>query len=79
MIACFPVYRTYVDGGTPTDADRRDIDWAIAQARRRDAALSERVRLPARPAHLRPGGRAQSGFSRVAVVRVAMKVRSQRP
>ncbi|MCZ7660863.1 MAG: malto-oligosyltrehalose synthase [Xanthobacteraceae bacterium] len=75
VIACFPVYRTYVDGGTPTDADRRDIDWAIAQARRRDAALDPSVfdflhdlltcDLVAAP---------KSGFSRVAVVRVAMKV-----
>lgn len=33
-IARFPVYRTYVDGGAPSDLDRRDIDWAISQARR---------------------------------------------
>ncbi|HYF89459.1 malto-oligosyltrehalose synthase [Azospirillum sp.] len=33
-IARFPVYRTYVDGGVPSDLDRRDIDWAISQARR---------------------------------------------
>jgi (1->4)-alpha-D-glucan 1-alpha-D-glucosylmutase len=33
-IARFPVYRTYVDGGVPSDLDRRDIDWAITQARR---------------------------------------------
>ncbi|PWC39203.1 malto-oligosyltrehalose synthase [Azospirillum sp. TSO35-2] len=33
-IARFPVYRTYVDGGTPSDLDRRDIDWAISQARK---------------------------------------------
>ena len=36
IIACFPVYRTYVDGAAePTDADRWDIDWALARARRR--------------------------------------------
>ncbi|CAO3431719.1 malto-oligosyltrehalose synthase [Azospirillum doebereinerae] len=33
-IARFPVYRTYVDGGAATDLDRRDIDWAISQARK---------------------------------------------
>ena len=33
-IARFPVYRTYVDGGVPSDLDRRDIDWAISRARR---------------------------------------------
>ncbi|BAI74092.1 maltooligosyl trehalose synthase (plasmid) [Azospirillum sp. B510] len=33
-IARFPVYRTYVDGGVPSELDRRDIDWAISRARR---------------------------------------------
>jgi (1->4)-alpha-D-glucan 1-alpha-D-glucosylmutase len=75
IVACFPVYRTYVDGGAPTDADRRDIDWAVAQARRLDAALDPSVfdflrklltcDLVAHP---------HSGFSRVAVVRTAMHV-----
>ncbi len=75
VIACFPVYRTYVDGSAPTEADRRDIDWAIAQARRRDTALDPSVfdflhdlltcDLVKEP---------RSGFSRVAVVRVAMRV-----
>jgi (1->4)-alpha-D-glucan 1-alpha-D-glucosylmutase len=75
IIAVFPVYRTYVDGRTaPTDADRRDIDWAVAQARRHGAALDPSVfdflhqlltcDLVAEP---------RSGFSRVAVVRVAMR------
>src|SRR5271170_4183054 len=33
--ACFPVYRTYVDGiADLSEADRRDIDWAVTQARR---------------------------------------------
>lgn len=33
-IARFPVYRTYVDGGVPSDLDRRDIGWAVSQARK---------------------------------------------
>ena len=37
VIACFPVYRTYV-GGSVSDTDKRYIDWAIAAARRRRAA-----------------------------------------
>lgn len=75
IIACFPVYRTYIDGGVPADADRRDIDWAVAHARRVDAALDPSVfdflhqlmtcDLVARP---------RSGFGRVAVLRVAMRV-----
>jgi (1->4)-alpha-D-glucan 1-alpha-D-glucosylmutase len=36
VIACFPVYRTYV-GNSVTETDKRYIDWAIATARRRRA------------------------------------------
>jgi (1->4)-alpha-D-glucan 1-alpha-D-glucosylmutase len=74
VIAVFPVYRTYVDGRSDQNADRRDIDWAVAQARRHGAALDPSVfdflhqlltcDLVAEP---------RSGFSRVAVVRVAMR------
>jgi (1->4)-alpha-D-glucan 1-alpha-D-glucosylmutase len=74
IVACFPVYRTYVDGSPPTDADLRDIDWAVTQARRRETALDPSVfdflhglltcDLVAEP---------HSGFSRVAVVRAAMR------
>jgi (1->4)-alpha-D-glucan 1-alpha-D-glucosylmutase len=39
IIACFPVYRTYVDGSAPADADRRDITWAVAHARRLETPL----------------------------------------
>jgi (1->4)-alpha-D-glucan 1-alpha-D-glucosylmutase len=38
IVARFPVYRTYIDGTAPSEADRRDIDWAIAQARRTEHA-----------------------------------------
>ena len=43
-------------GPTPSEADRRDIDWAIAQARRDEHAPDASVFdfLP-RPAHGRPG------------------------
>ena len=37
VIACFPVYRTYV-GDTASETDKRYIDWAIASARRRRTA-----------------------------------------
>ena len=41
IIACFPVYRTYVSGGeTPvSDRDRTYIERAAAQARRRNPAV----------------------------------------
>ncbi|MGH7247006.1 MAG: malto-oligosyltrehalose synthase, partial [Pseudomonadota bacterium] len=42
VIACFPVYRSYVSAtGTLTDDDRRYIVTAIERASRRNAALSE--------------------------------------
>ncbi|MBV8507303.1 MAG: malto-oligosyltrehalose synthase, partial [Alphaproteobacteria bacterium] len=76
VIACFPVYRTYVDGAAePTEADRRDIDWAVALARRNETDLDPSVfdflqrflttDLVAQP---------RSGFSRQSVVRFAMRV-----
>ena len=37
VIACFPVYRTYVTD-TASDEDRHYIDWAIGRARRRSSA-----------------------------------------
>ncbi|HKT73440.1 MAG TPA: malto-oligosyltrehalose synthase [Steroidobacteraceae bacterium] len=42
VIACFPVYRTYIDGSV-SEADRRYIDWAIAAARRRRSAAETAV------------------------------------
>ena len=35
VATAFPVYRTYVDGDGASEADRRHIDWALADARRR--------------------------------------------
>jgi (1->4)-alpha-D-glucan 1-alpha-D-glucosylmutase len=75
VIASFPVYRTYLDfDGNPTDADRRDLDWAVAQARQNDADLDASALdfvhavlsgdLVAQPA---------SGFSRHSALRAAMK------
>jgi (1->4)-alpha-D-glucan 1-alpha-D-glucosylmutase len=34
VVAHFPVYRTYVTLRSTTSEDRRDIDWAVARARR---------------------------------------------
>ena len=36
VIACFPVYRTYI-AGTVSDNDRRYIEWAVGAAKRRRA------------------------------------------
>ncbi len=76
IVACFPVYRTYIDmDGAQEEADRRDLDWAVAQARRGDPNIDpsafdflHRVLSGAVVAEPR------SGFSRIAVLRFAMKL-----
>jgi (1->4)-alpha-D-glucan 1-alpha-D-glucosylmutase len=35
VVACFPVYRTYVSEAGATADDARDIDWAVNQAKKR--------------------------------------------
>ena len=42
VIACFPVYRTYVTE-TVAESDRRYIDWAVATARRRSSSIQQPV------------------------------------
>ncbi|MDE2264075.1 MAG: malto-oligosyltrehalose synthase [Gammaproteobacteria bacterium] len=42
VIACFPVYRTYVTD-VVTESDRRYIDWAIAVAGRRASSVEQPV------------------------------------
>ena len=43
IVACFPVYRTYVrDTGATTD-DMRDIDWAVNQAKKRWRAADPEI------------------------------------
>ena len=76
IVASFPVYRTYVDlSGAPSDADRRDIDWAFAQARRMDRDIH-----PSAFDFLRNALKAETetmptqGVSRAGAVRLAMKL-----
>lgn len=38
VVACFPVYRTYVADGVLSEEDQRYIDWAISVARRNSQA-----------------------------------------
>jgi (1->4)-alpha-D-glucan 1-alpha-D-glucosylmutase len=76
IVACFPVYRTYVDDAAePTEADRRDIDWAVAHARRNESDIDPSVfdflhRLLTTDLVAQP----RSGFSRQSVVRFAMRM-----
>ena len=39
VIACFPVYRTYVSHRGVSDEDRRIVNWAVNVARRRNAGV----------------------------------------
>ena len=76
IVACFPVYRTYVDAaGECTAGDKRDLDWAIARARRNETEIDPSVfdflaRLFSGELVEKP----RSGFSRHAVLRLAMKL-----
>ena len=76
IVAHFPVYRTYIDmDGAQEDADRRDLDWAVAQARRGDKNIDPSVfdflhGVLSGEAVAAP----KSGFSRTAVLRFAMKL-----
>jgi (1->4)-alpha-D-glucan 1-alpha-D-glucosylmutase len=76
IVACFPVYRTYVNEDDPLTAeDRRDITWAMKVARVNEDGIDSTVfdfleallsgDLVSRP---------RSGFSRHAVLRCAMKL-----
>ncbi len=43
IVACFPVYRTYLAGGEPSADDVRHVEWAVARARRRSLATDQSV------------------------------------
>lgn len=38
VLACFPVYRTYVDVNRVSEEDRRFVQWAVVQAKKRSPA-----------------------------------------
>jgi (1->4)-alpha-D-glucan 1-alpha-D-glucosylmutase len=75
VIASFPVYRTYLDtSGVWTEADQRDLDWAVSRARRDDPDIDPSVfdflhAILSGQIALQP----KSGFSRAAALRLAMK------
>ena len=43
VVACFPVYRTYLDGWAASPADLRRLDRGISRARRRNPAMDPSV------------------------------------
>jgi (1->4)-alpha-D-glucan 1-alpha-D-glucosylmutase len=76
LIACFPVYRTYIDSnGQLDEADRRYLSWALAQARRNETEIDpsafdflQQVLTGDLLQHPR------SGFSRQSLLRCAMRL-----
>jgi (1->4)-alpha-D-glucan 1-alpha-D-glucosylmutase len=76
VIACFPVYRTYLDSsGVLDSADQRDLSWALSRARRNETEIDPSVfgfleqvltgALLQKP---------RSGFSHQALLRCAMRL-----
>src|SRR5204862_53095 len=43
IIACFPVYRTYIDDNAVTERDRATIELAVARAKRKNPATDASV------------------------------------
>jgi (1->4)-alpha-D-glucan 1-alpha-D-glucosylmutase len=76
LIACFPVYRTYLDeSGELTGPDQRDLSWAFAQARRNEAELDPSVfNFLEQVLSAAWVQRSRSGFSRQSLVRCAMRL-----
>jgi (1->4)-alpha-D-glucan 1-alpha-D-glucosylmutase len=76
IVACFPVYRTYIDETSPPSAeDRRDLTWAMKVARANETYIDSSVfdfLEVLLSGDLVAKGR--SGFSRHAVLRCAMKL-----
>ncbi len=76
IVACFPVYRTYVDETSPPSAeDRRDLTWAMKVARANETYIDPSV-FDFLEALLSGDlvAKGRSGFSRHAVLRCAMKL-----
>jgi len=74
IIACFPVYRTYVSEDRASENDRRYIDWAVSKARIYEPEFDDSVFEFLRD--LLTGdlvGKPHSGFSRHAVLQMARK------
>jgi (1->4)-alpha-D-glucan 1-alpha-D-glucosylmutase len=75
FVACCPVYRTYIDSeGTISEDDRRDIEWALAHARRNEGELDPSVFDFLSQLLCGPMLAPHSGFSRQAVLRCVMRL-----
>lgn len=73
VVACFPVYRTYVTSNRVTVDDRRYVDWAIALAKKRSPAADITIFDFIRKILLLAGLEERSDDYRHAVVDFAMR------
>ncbi|MEO8369140.1 MAG: malto-oligosyltrehalose synthase [Candidatus Solibacter sp.] len=76
IVACFPVYRTYIDETSPPSTeDWRDLTWAMKVARANETYIDSSV-FDFLEALLSGDlvAKGRSGFSRYAVLRCAMKL-----
>jgi (1->4)-alpha-D-glucan 1-alpha-D-glucosylmutase len=73
VIACFPVYRTYVSHRGLSDEDRRIVNWAVNVARKRSAGVELSVFDFLREVLLGERGEGKSESVRRAMLEFAMK------
>lgn len=73
ILACFPVYRTYVTARGVSEDDRRFIDWAIGAARKRSQAAETSIFDFVRSVLLLESGAGKSLAYREAALVFAMK------
>jgi (1->4)-alpha-D-glucan 1-alpha-D-glucosylmutase len=73
VIACFPVYRTYVSHRGVSDEDRRIVNWAVNVARKRSVGAELTVFDFLRDVLLGEGGEGRSESTRRAMLEFAMK------
>jgi len=74
VVACFPVYRTYLTASRITDEDRRYVTWAVAQAKNRTPAADVTTLDFLRDVLLREGLDAREEAYRQHAVHFAMKL-----
>lgn len=74
IVACFPVYRTYVGEDRVSDEDRRYVDWAVAWAKRRSRATSAGIFDFLRELLLLEGLQSRSDGGREPALEFALKL-----
>ena len=74
IVCQFPVYRTYIAGRGVAEEDRRDLDWALARARKAAAPSDTSVHTFIHSVLTTDLRRASGqGYRRAEILRIAMK------